>query len=86
MIKKYTDFDIVSEANTDATGLKIRGLETEIIDDTKTNTIDLGLVDDVSDTDITNIQQTYKNSSVHIADGHYILMVSESIIVKFSDF
>ena len=85
MIKKYTNFNI-NETNTDAKCVDIKNEYTKIINDPKSNAIDLGVVDDVSDTDIKNIQQTYKNSSIKVADGHYILFVGENNVIKYSEF
>jgi len=85
MIKKFTEFDI-NESNTDAKTVDIKNEYTKIINDPTIKRIDLGAFDDVSDTDITNIQQTYKNSSIMKVDGHYILLVDEHTIIKYNDF
>jgi len=85
MIDKYTNFEL-NEANTQAKGLEIKNEYTKLINDPSVNMIDLGIVDDVSDTDITNIKQTYKNSQVKVMNGHYILIVSEGTIIKYTDF
>jgi len=87
MIKKYTNFEENSnEVNTQAKGLDIKNEYTKLINDPSLNTLDLGVVDGVSDTDITNIQQTYKDSQVKVVDGHYILIIAEGTILKYSDF
>jgi len=85
MIKKYTNFKL-DEANTQAKGLEIKNEYTKLINDPTLNTLDLGTVDDVSDADITNIQQTYKESIVKSVDGHYILIIKEGTVIHFSDF
>ena len=84
MIKKYNDFE-TNEASTQAKGLDIKNEYTKLINDPGLNTLDLGVIDDSSDTDITNIQQTYKDSTVKVVDGHYILIIAEGTVIKFSD-
>jgi len=82
-IEKFTTFN---EASTQAKGVAVRNGNSKLINDDPTNTIDLGVIDDVSDTDITNIQQTYKNSQIKTVNGHYILVIDENTIIKYSDF
>ena len=81
-IQKFTTFN---EASTQAKGVDVRNGNSKLINDDPTNTIDLGFIDDVSDTDIKNIQQTYKNSQIKTVNGHYILIIDEGTIIKFSD-
>lgn len=73
----FTDLEdeSVSEATTQAKGLDIKNEYTKLINDPDLTTLDLGTVDGVSDTDITNIKQTYKDASIKVIDGHYILSV-----------
>jgi len=66
--------------NTQAKGLDIKNEYTKLINDPTLKEIDLGLLDDVSDTDIKNIKQTYKNSTVRVLNGHYMLSVYEKLI------
>jgi len=81
-IQKFTTFN---ESSTQAKGVDVRNGNSKIINDDPRHTIDLGFIDDVSDTDIVNIQQTYKNSELKTVDGHYILMIEEGTIIRFSD-
>jgi stalled ribosome rescue protein Dom34 len=56
--------------STQAKGLDIKNEYTKLINDPDLKTLDLGVVDDVSDTDISNIKQTYKDSVIRVVDGH----------------
>ena len=70
-IKKFNE-------STQAKGLDIKNEYTKLINDPELKSLDLGVVDDVSDTAISNIKQTYKNSVVRVVDGHYILSIKEN--------
>lgn len=86
-ITKFINYEKISEANTQVKGLDIKNEYTKLINDPTINSLDLGVIDDVSDTDISNIKQTYKDSFVKVVDGHYILSIKENNeIIKFSDF
>jgi len=74
IIKKFNE-------STQAKGLDIKNEYTKLINDTDKKIIDLGDIDSVSDTDISNIKQTYKNSKITIVNNHYILNITE----KFTD-
>lgn len=69
-LKTYEDF----KAGDQAIGLDIKNDISKLINGDG-GTLDLGFVDDVSDTDITNIKQTYKDATIKVVDGHYILTI-----------
>jgi len=59
-------------------GLDIKREYTKIIDGGKGGTIDLGVVDAVSDTVINNMKREYPKASVKVIDNHYVLSINES--------
>ena len=69
---KYENY----KAGDQAIGLDIKNDISKLIDGDG-GTLDLGSIDNVSDTDITNIKQTYKQATVKVVDGHYILSINE---------
>ena len=79
MIKKFNE-------STQAKGLDIKNEYTKLINDDTMRSLDLGYTSDVSETDITNITQTYKDSIIRVIDGHYILFIKENIVLKYTDF
>ena len=74
-IKDFKRFKNISEA---AEGLDIKNEYSKLINDPKLGTIDLGLVVDISQTDITNIKQTYKDSIIQNVEGHYIMSLKKT--------
>jgi hypothetical protein len=76
--KRKKEKTILTFESTQAKGLDIKNEYTKLINDPDLTTLDLGVVDDVSDTDISNIKQTYKDSIIRVVDGHYILSVKEN--------
>ena len=60
-----------------AIGLDIKNEYSKLINDVTIKNIDLGFVDDVSQTDITNINQTYKDAIIKNVDGHFIMSIKE---------
>jgi hypothetical protein len=69
MIKNFKKFN---ENNNQAIGLDIKNNISKFINGDD-GTLDLGVIDNVSKTDLYNIKQTYKQTTTKIIDGHYIL-------------
>lgn len=63
-----------SKVGNEAIGLKIKNDISKLINGDG-GTLNLGLVDQVSEIDIKNIKQTYKNATIKVIDDHYILTI-----------
>lgn len=74
-MKHVKDFTQYNESNGDtpAMGLDIKGEISKLKNGPKGGSIDLGIVSQVSDTDVKNIKQTYKDAILKVVDDHYIL-------------
>ena len=75
-LKTFNTFN-ESKVGDQAIGLDIKNQISTLVDGGKGGTIDLGIVGQVDDNTIHNIKQTYKNATINVVDGHYILNVNE---------
>jgi hypothetical protein len=73
-MKTLKTFKTFNESNDQSIGLDIKNDISKLIDGDG-GTLDLGIIDDVSNTDINNIKQTYKDATIKVVDGHYILTI-----------
>jgi hypothetical protein len=76
-LKKFKDFSNEKKAGDYGIGLDIKREYTKIIDGGKGGTLDLGVVDAVSDTNIKNLKQEYPKGTISVVDGHYIMSINE---------
>ena len=77
-LKDFKNFTNEKKVGDSGIGLDIKKEYTKIIDGGKGGTLDLGLVDAVSDTNIKNMEQEYPKGTVKVVDGHYIMSINEN--------
>ena len=66
---------VKSFENYFGTSLDIENEYSKLVSTPTLDSIDLGVVGEVSDSTITNIKQTYKDAIIEISNGHYILKI-----------
>lgn len=73
-LKKFTQFELKEQKVGDyGIGIDIDNEYSKIINGPKGGKLDLGKVDQVPQSSLYNIKQTYKDATIRIVDDHYIL-------------